>query len=104
MRVDSIGTCATRWPNCPTVLRLVLEQSFFEQRKMLDIAEELGVTESRVSQLRSEALALPRLGMHGHGHTPDPSERSTDAGTHRARPSHFPSRVSMPSADAPFSK
>ena len=30
---------------------------------MADIADDLGVTESRVSQLRSEALALLRSGM-----------------------------------------
>ena len=33
---------------------------------MLDIAEELGVTESRVSQLRAEALTLLRDGLNSH--------------------------------------
>jgi len=36
---------------------------FFEQRQMADIAAELGVTESRISQLRAEALKLLRHGM-----------------------------------------
>jgi RNA polymerase sigma factor for flagellar operon FliA len=40
----------------PERLRTVVEQYFFGQRKMSDIAAELGVTESRVSQLRSQAL------------------------------------------------
>lgn len=44
----------------PERLRTVVEQSFFGQRKMSDIAAELGVTESRVSQLRSQALARLR--------------------------------------------
>lgn len=48
----------------PQRLHLVVEQYFFGQRKMADIATELGVTESRVSQLRSEALVLLRAGMH----------------------------------------
>ena len=47
----------------PERLRTVVEQYFFEQRKMADIAAELGVTESRISQLRSEALILLREGM-----------------------------------------
>jgi RNA polymerase sigma factor for flagellar operon FliA len=40
----------------PERLRNVIEQYFFAQRKLADIAVELGVTESRVSQLRSQAL------------------------------------------------
>ena len=48
----------------PARLRLVVEQYFFEHRKMASIAEELGVTESRVSQLRSEALLRLRTLLH----------------------------------------
>ena len=33
---------------------------------MLEIADELGVTESRVSQLRAEALILLRDGLNAH--------------------------------------
>jgi RNA polymerase sigma factor for flagellar operon FliA len=40
----------------PERLRVVIEQYFFEHQRMAPIAEMLGVTESRVSQLRSEAL------------------------------------------------
>jgi RNA polymerase sigma factor for flagellar operon FliA len=39
---------------------------FFEERPMADIAAELGVTESRVSQLRSEAVGLLRDGLNTH--------------------------------------
>jgi RNA polymerase sigma factor for flagellar operon FliA len=42
----------------PERLRLVVEGYFFEDRAMAEIAEELGVTESRVSQLRAEACVL----------------------------------------------
>jgi len=41
----------------------VVQSYFFEQRQMADIAAELGVTESRISQLRAEALKLLRHGM-----------------------------------------
>lgn len=47
----------------PERLRTVVRQYFFEQRTMIHIAATLGVTESRVSQLRSEALELLRTGM-----------------------------------------
>jgi RNA polymerase sigma factor for flagellar operon FliA len=48
----------------PERLRRVVQAYFFEERPMLDIAGELGVTESRVSQLRAEALVLLRDGLN----------------------------------------
>ncbi|HTZ44593.1 MAG TPA: sigma-70 family RNA polymerase sigma factor [Jatrophihabitans sp.] len=47
----------------PDRLRHVVQAYFFDQRQMADIAAELGVTESRISQLRAEALKLLRHGM-----------------------------------------
>ncbi|MFC5494261.1 FliA/WhiG family RNA polymerase sigma factor [Nocardioides caricicola] len=44
----------------PDRLRLVVEQYFLAERPMGEIAETLGVTESRVSQLRAEAMVLLR--------------------------------------------
>jgi RNA polymerase sigma factor for flagellar operon FliA len=44
----------------PEKLRVVVEGYFFEDRPMADIAEELGVSESRISQLRAEAIVLLR--------------------------------------------
>jgi RNA polymerase sigma factor FliA len=48
----------------PERLRHVVVQYFFEEQSMQDIADELGVSESRVSQLRAEALALLRDGVN----------------------------------------
>ncbi|QBR92362.1 sigma-70 family RNA polymerase sigma factor [Nocardioides euryhalodurans] len=42
----------------PERLRTVVEGYFLAERPMAEIAEELGVTESRVSQLRAEAMVL----------------------------------------------
>ena len=42
----------------PERLRVVVEGYFFAERPMAEIADELGVTESRVSQMRAEALVL----------------------------------------------
>jgi RNA polymerase sigma factor for flagellar operon FliA len=50
----------------PERLHTVVTGYFFEERPMLDIAAELGVTESRVSQLRAEALVLLREGLNTH--------------------------------------
>jgi len=48
----------------PERLRLVVSRYFLEEKPMADIADELGVTESRVSQLRAEALTLLKDGMN----------------------------------------
>lgn len=50
----------------PERLRRVVVASFFEDRPMHEIGAELGVTESRVSQMRTEALALLRDGLNAH--------------------------------------
>lgn len=48
----------------PERLRRVVVGYFFEERSMQDLADELGVSESRVSQLRAEALLLLKDGMN----------------------------------------
>jgi len=50
----------------PERLRVVVQDYFFDERPMARIAEDLGVTESRVSQLRAEALGLLRDGLNTH--------------------------------------
>ncbi|MEO5680498.1 MAG: sigma factor-like helix-turn-helix DNA-binding protein, partial [Acidimicrobiales bacterium] len=48
----------------PERLRRVIVGYFFEELPMLVLAEELGVSESRISQMRAEALALMKDGMN----------------------------------------
>lgn len=48
----------------PERLQTVVLGYFFEDRSMQDIGAQLGVSESRVSQLRAEALDLLRDGMN----------------------------------------
>lgn len=50
----------------PERLRYVIEQLFFHDRPVIELAEELGVTHSRISQLRTEALGMLRAGMHAN--------------------------------------
>lgn len=54
----------------PERLRLVVEQYFLNERPMAEIAQTLGVTESRISQLRAEALVLLRDALN-HELDPD---------------------------------
>ena len=54
----------------PERLRIVIHDYFLEERPMAEIAAELGVTESRVSQMRAEALVLLRDALN-HELDPD---------------------------------
>jgi RNA polymerase sigma factor FliA len=63
LRREQIGYLRDAIAELPERLRTVVSGYFFEQRKMADIAAELGVTESRISQLRSEALTVLRTAM-----------------------------------------
>lgn len=65
VRREEIGLLHDAIAELPERLRIVIEQYFYGNRRMADIAEELGVTESRVSQLRTEALAMLRDGLKG---------------------------------------
>ncbi|NTW40816.1 MAG: sigma-70 family RNA polymerase sigma factor [Cellulomonadaceae bacterium] len=48
----------------PERLRYVVTELFFNDRPVTELAEELGVTQSRISQLRTEALGLLKDGMN----------------------------------------
>jgi len=48
----------------PDRLRRVVLGYYLEERSMLELANELGVTESRISQMRSEALLLLKDGIN----------------------------------------
>lgn len=50
----------------PERLRLVVEGYFLEERPMAELAAELDVTESRISQMRAEALVLLRDALNAH--------------------------------------
>ena len=66
IRRERIGYLRHAIDALPQRLRAVVTGYFFEERPMAQIAAELGVTESRVSQLRGEALGLLRDGLNTH--------------------------------------
>jgi RNA polymerase sigma factor for flagellar operon FliA len=53
--------------------RMVVTGYFIEERTSQDLARFLGVTESRVSQMRTEALAMLRQGIEAQ-YDPEPAE------------------------------
>src|SRR4051812_8260824 len=60
----------------PERLRIVISDYFLSERPMAEIADELGVTESRVSQMRAEALVLLRDALN---RALEPAEVTPDA-------------------------
>ncbi|MGH9188053.1 MAG: sigma-70 family RNA polymerase sigma factor [Acidimicrobiales bacterium] len=64
--------------------RTVIVGYFLEGRTSLELAECLGVTESRISQLRTEALDLMRAGIEGQYRTPSDA-KTTEAQSHSSR-------------------
>jgi len=98
----------------PERMRFVVEQVFFEDRSVTEIAAELGLTHSAVSQMRSEAMRLLRDGISTHYADDDapvesssriaPARRSAylaslaDFGTSRLRSAGDAPALGMPAA------
>jgi RNA polymerase sigma factor for flagellar operon FliA len=61
---ERLGYLADAVAALPERLRAAITGCFLEERPMAAIAVQLGVTESRVSQLRAEALILLREGLN----------------------------------------
>ena len=93
----------------PERMRLVVRGYFLEERPMAELAEELGVTESRVSQVRAEALVLLRdaLGEAFDPHLAKPHPNPTGVAARRrlaytsAVASRYAARRSLPPRRAP---
>jgi RNA polymerase sigma factor for flagellar operon FliA len=63
---EQIGYLHHAIGSLPERLQTVITEYFLYERPMADIADDLGVTESRISQLRAEALSLLKDGMNTH--------------------------------------
>lgn len=50
----------------PATMRFIIEEIYFEDRSVKELAAELGITHSAVSQQRAEAVRLLRDGMATH--------------------------------------
>jgi RNA polymerase sigma factor FliA len=93
----------------PERLQKVVLGCFFEDRPMRELAEELGVTESRISQLRAEALKMLRDGMNSQLAPDQMPSKSTGVAAERretfyasiASRSSYNARLSMPQTQSP---
>ncbi|MET8150716.1 sigma-70 family RNA polymerase sigma factor [Actinoplanes sp. NPDC049668] len=66
LRREQIGYLHHAIESLPERLQIVVTEYFLRERPMADIAADLGVTESRISQLRAEALSLLKDGLNTH--------------------------------------
>jgi RNA polymerase sigma factor FliA len=90
LRREQIGYLHHAIASLPDRLQLVITEYFLNERPMADIAADLGVTESRISQLRAEALSLLKDGLNTHL-DPDlaPAPENPDSITARRRASYY---------------
>jgi RNA polymerase sigma factor FliA len=82
----------------PERLRFVVEASFLQERPLSEVAGELGVTESRVSQLRSEALQMLREGIEAQYCEDEAPVVAAKAGRVARRKAGFAAAISARSA------
>ncbi len=105
LRAERTRYLAAAVEELPERLRRVVRGYFIEQRPMAELAAELGVTESRISQLRAEALVLLRDALaeafDPHLATPHPNPDGVAARRRLAYTSavaaRYAARRSMPS-------
>jgi RNA polymerase sigma factor for flagellar operon FliA len=84
----------------PERLRIVISGYFFEGRTSEEIASELGVTVSRVSQLRSDAFNLLRDGLTAQFEPADGSSAGAPVASEVSRPRKLERRAAYAAAVA----
>jgi RNA polymerase sigma factor FliA len=90
LRREQIGYLHHAITSLPDRLQQVITEYFLNERPMAEIAADLGVTESRISQLRAEALSLLKDGLNTHL-DPElaPAPENPDGITARRRSSYY---------------
>lgn len=73
----------------PARLRRVVIGYFFEELSMHNLADELGVTDSRISQMRTEALALLREGLDSQLQVDAPTDARPGGRVARRKDAYF---------------
>jgi RNA polymerase sigma factor for flagellar operon FliA len=89
LRREKIGYLHDAIEALPDRLRRVVTGYFLQERSMADIAAEIGVSESRVSQLRAEALGLLRDGLNAQLEPQLVSRPERDGCVARRRASYY---------------
>lgn len=78
----------------PERMRYVVEAIYFDDRTVTEVADELGITHSAVSQQRSEAIRLMREGMATH-YADEGDPAVIEAKTSQARRSAYLARLAQ---------
>jgi RNA polymerase sigma factor FliA len=78
----------------PDRMRAIVEAIYFDDRTVTEIAAELGITHSAVSQQRSEAIRLMREGMATH-YADEGDPEIIEAKTSQARRSAYLARLAQ---------
>ncbi|ROQ37333.1 RNA polymerase sigma factor for flagellar operon FliA [Frondihabitans sp. PhB188] len=77
----------------PEKMRFIIENVYFGDRSVTEVAEELGITHSAVSQQRTEAIRLLRDGLNTHYASDDNAEVVHESRTAPARRAAYLARV-----------
>ncbi|GIT78557.1 hypothetical protein LLS1_02260 [Leifsonia sp. LS1] len=78
----------------PDRMRSIVEAIYFDDRTVTEIADELGITHSAVSQQRSEAIRLMREGLATH-YSDEGDPEVIEAKTSQARRSAYLARLAQ---------
>jgi RNA polymerase sigma factor for flagellar operon FliA len=98
---EQLGYLRDAIAELPQRLRHVVSAYYLEQRPLTEIADELGVTQSRASQLRSEGLALLKEALQtllGDGERPRPAEPEDAEGVRGRRRAAYVAAVAQRSS------
>jgi RNA polymerase sigma factor for flagellar operon FliA len=66
LSIERLDYLAAAVEALPEKMRLIVRQVYFEDRTVKEIADEMGITHSAVSQQRAEAIRLLRDGLETH--------------------------------------
>lgn len=66
LTAERLGYLKAAMGSLPEKMRTIVTQIYFDDRTVKEIAEELGITHSAVSQQRAEAIRLLRDGLETH--------------------------------------
>jgi len=97
---ETLGYVREAIAGLPDRHRVVIVGSFVDERSMVDIARELGVSQSRVSQLRAEALELLHHALTAHLERSGPRPGRRPESCSSRRRSAYLSRVGAPGRSA----
>jgi RNA polymerase sigma factor for flagellar operon FliA len=93
LETERTGYVLAAVQSLPERMRYIVEQIYYEDRSVKDLAEELGTTHSAVSQQRAEAVRLMRDGLTAHYADEPAAEQEASSRIAPARRSAYLARL-----------